>query len=1692
MGKTTKRISSPISTGGGGNEFERHTDTYWLALLAVRSIPPILIDCVIEEVHLQAEHLGWDTDDTLIVGRTATGDLRRLACQVKRSFRISANDSECCKTIIDFWGDFHSGSRFDPESDRLAVVTMRGTNRLLGDFGSLLQLARSSRDADDFARRLSTPGMINTDAISDCDAICQILSVCESRAVSRQDVWPFLKALHILSFDLASETKATESHVKAMLAIAANGTDRLADAETSWKDLLVEVGDGMQNAKSYRREDLPPSVQERIGGIDSRQELIVTRMREHSQPILANIHTTINGEFHLDRDEIVQKALNSSLQSRIVVITGPAGSGKSAIAKEVFVHITEDCPGFCLGASELARPHIDETLVAAHLPANHAELAGIFVSQRRKLVLVESVERLLEAADRAAFAHLLQMVEDDPTWQLILTCRDYSSAIVQSSLLARTSVGYTVVEVPKLTDAEVDAVAGKFPIIKELAASEPLRRLLRSPFVLSKVISMKWDAATSLPATEREFRRMFWSQIVRADDQQADGMPGRRESVFLEICVERAKRLTESVSIRGQDEAATVALRNDSLLSHGGDGPNFAFPSHDVLEDWAIIHWIEDHFRDCESQILELQQRLSTAPAIRRGYRKWLNELAESDETQIAEIFADVVNASTVDQGFADDTIIAILKSSHVESFLVEHETMLLSQDKALLRRVIHLTRMACRMPPPYVAGGWNGLIQQPVGRVWCTLLGLIEKHIADFGEDDLPLLVGFVEEASMAEEGDGGYPDGAESMVSIAWSLLPLLDNFSGRAQQKRLLGVIARFPRCQAARFLAKLSPERDDEEVDDVFDRDDFLELLFFGFQGVPSCRDFPAETLAAFLREVTADQRELDGYQGVGIQQSVMFGLTHDYHRWSHYASAYNGPFNSLLQFHPDSTLDELIRFVNGRAERYATRPITNQYLSRPDRVSVELPDDTTVEQWFDRELWTIYRGRTGPVVLQSALMALERWLLNAAERSPDLLDNLLLKILAGSNSCAITAVVAAVAAAHPRIARETVYSLLGSPQSLWMDHYRFALDQTSPPTAFSLPTHDPIRDVFLSERRSANQQPHRLRDIETAVFELQFGPDRERIQKRIDTYLDQLPEEGMRSDADLDWLMALRRMDLRHRTISEVDVARPASSDSDHEAPTTRYVKFELELTDESLQDRSDKADQDHQSMEQRIGLLMWGMKAFERDADSSIDPAKWKESLQAAMSWSGLENGEYDPAETAPAFIAAVCVRDHAIELSPEEFGWCVNTICAAIEKTANEWGPLAATERHAFEGDIPAANVIAKLVGYALPKDLQTRVMTCFASAMTHPDQRVIESCAIGVGEHLFSANRALAERFVHAINYKQKLIVKHVEDHRKSEFGEGPSYEQRCIQIANEVRNAFVEDTVEATHLVDGQFTQDHIESLPVILSALVRVPRDPLAVPSFLHASTAMVHWWELMAADRRGRRDAPVEILNSLRLLLSQFLLQCDQSEIERVLAPILDAASQHPEELELLLLAIIERQCEMQESDNFWIAWELFASVMRSATWLPHVDEQGCQGAKLMRAVFLSENWAKLFRPWEPLEGNESRIHDLLSATPPSVARLESYVNYLSSVGVSTCPESFVQLAEVIDSVPMEGWRSKPGVVSTLELLLQRFVYAEPVRLKRNPKIRSAVLILLDRLVQAGSSIGYQMRDDFVTPLPAED
>src|SRR6266699_5928754 len=106
MSRQYGEISSPDPTGGAGTFFEQHVNATFLALLLVRGIPPVLTDCQLEEVHFQTKHLGWNTDDVLLVGTDGADERRRLAGQVKKTFTVSSKNEDCQKTFSDFWKDF--------------------------------------------------------------------------------------------------------------------------------------------------------------------------------------------------------------------------------------------------------------------------------------------------------------------------------------------------------------------------------------------------------------------------------------------------------------------------------------------------------------------------------------------------------------------------------------------------------------------------------------------------------------------------------------------------------------------------------------------------------------------------------------------------------------------------------------------------------------------------------------------------------------------------------------------------------------------------------------------------------------------------------------------------------------------------------------------------------------------------------------------------------------------------------------------------------------------------------------------------------------------------------------------------------------------------------------------------------------------------------------------------------------------------------------------------------------------------------------------------------------------------------------------------------------------------------------------------------------------------------------------------
>lgn len=1683
------RVSSPAATGGAGTFFEQHVNAYWLAQLLVRGIPPILRDCTVNEVHLQTEHLGFNTDDFLIVAQNGAGASRKLVGQVKRTFTVSSTDDECRKAVQDFWKDFENPHNFVRESDRFALVTLRGTNTLLEHFSGLLDCARTARDASEFEQRLATPGFLSTKASDYCNEIRAIVGELKGRDMSRGDVWPFLRVLHVLSLDLNTATAQTEVATKSILAHTVREHDRVAVADATWNALLREVGGEMPQARSFRWDDLPQqlrSVHAQIGGVEWRA---LQALSDHSALILDGIHSTLGHGFHLTRSLLVNTIITQMASTQVVLISGPAGSGKSGIAKSIIEHLAKDHFVFSFRAEEFANPHFDAVLQRSQIPCNARTLGSILAGQVRKVLLVESIERLLEASTRDAFADLLNLVARDPSWRVILTCRDYSSDLVRAGLLEPARILCSVVAIPPLSDSELEDVARAHAPLARPLASPSLRRLLQNPYVLDKAIQIDWTDERPLPQSERELRERFWRDVVRAELRGAGGMPQRREAAFIEVALRRARALTLHALCQDLDPEVVHALKSDSLIvARSGD---FAAPSHDVLEDWAILRWIDQQHIIHEGSAAALSSALGTYPAIRRTYRKWVSELVAQDLSSAEGLFRQVVRGRDLPTQFSDDTLVSLLRSPDSPGFLEKHTAELFASDKQLLRRVIHLLKVACVTLPNHLANlsAHGSVFDIPEGPAWACVMQLVRGKLQTFDTGDHVLLLAFTEHWAKGVSWHCPYPEGAEDAAAIAHWLLPHFADYGSQDNRKRTLQVIAKIPNADCQRFVALLhSGNRDSNRRSRTTEY--FHKIIFKEFAGVAAARDMPVELAKAARDYLLCTMAEItDGHYEDDSSHERLFGLKRGVDHGYLPPSADRGPFWRLLQVHPNVGLDFIISVLNHSADWYASPRVYSRYVEPPGVITLTFADGSSKQQWCNSRLWNWYRGTSvGPYVLQSLLMALERWLLDYADAFPKGLDRIMLDILRCSDSAAVTAVVASVATAFPRLSGETLLVLLGCPSCIRLDRYRLVSEMTLSTNLFRISGEQ--NKIYESERNKANSFRHRKHDLEFAITDLQLGSLAPRVYALLDRFHAEMRPVEEQGEEDRLWRLAMHRMDLRHYTVAG-DVTLNNNNSDNQTLPDEPERSFAVRLEPGDLapdiQEMVNRSSARNQLTTDRRVLLMWGVKVFERAGDAAFDPEQWRLRLQEARAIKLDDHADDEELLHAggPGIVAAICVRDRWDAMTEEERDWCLNRVCFEVEQTANDWNSFRRMQRYNMAGDRPCASVVPLLLGKQLTDEQRSRARTALVFALTHPIDEVRTYAASGIGSSLWGIDRELALRCVAALSKEIGLLQRAID----IEHNRRPDFDGIHLNAASTIRTQFYSDDLSADRIEPADEYATNASAR--ILTILSYAPNEPLAVEAFARATKLMATSWQDDDDYQRGHspervRDFDTE--QALIQLLAKFLLQASAVAANTILKPVLDVMDRHPKEVERILQYLIFAEDGAPATVQFWSIWALFAEKVRSAKWLARIDEEYATGREMMSTIFLGLYWNEGVSHWRSLDGRVENLHCLFEQLPGFSTVLESYVEFLYRIGRRSLPEAFVRIAKKLAQGNARQMMRKSNTIYMLEVLLQQHVYGKPLELKSQRELREAVLLLLDVLVESGSSAAFRMRDDFVTPI----
>ncbi|MCK9608445.1 MAG: hypothetical protein M0R33_18550 [Methylomonas sp.] len=1689
-GPSQKRVSSPISTGGEGVFFEQHVAAYWLVQLLVRSIPPILTDTGVTEVHFQTEHLGFNTDDVLVVCARADAATARLVGQVKRSFTISAADDECKKAIGDFWKDFKKAAPFNPQHDRFVLVTLRGTNVLLENFVGLLDCARGAADGEEFERRLSLNGFISKKSVHQCDELCEIVSTLEGTPITAKDLWPFLRVLHVLSLDLHTSTRQTEAHVKTLLALKSTDPDPVASAKAAWDDLLTFASEAGPGARSLKRADLPAALVQAYGEVGANEQRVLTALKNHTDFVLLKIRTTIGPAFHLRRPGIVQKVLAAIKAKQVVLITGPAGSGKSVIGKEAVAFLSREFFAFGFRVEEFAVAHIDESLHNSQIPARATELQAILGAQGRKVLVIESVERLLEKPTRDAFSDLMTLAQGDDGLGILMTCRDYSVEQVQASFLQAAGIDHAVIDVPPLDDTELQEVQAAFPSLAVPLANPALREILRNPYFIDKALQIPWDAGRPLPENERDFRAIFWRQIVCANQNPANGMPRLREEALQELAVRRARALSDYVPATGLNAAAIGLLKQDSLVVSPESNALLVATAHDVLEDWAILQWIEEQHLTDETAFKALSSAIGPHPAVRRSYRKWVAELVDRDAPAADRLFSAAIAQPDVPAQFRDDTLVSLLKAPSAPEFLSRNEAELLANDRAILKRVIHLLRVACVTSPAWLADvrGHSSILSVPDGAVWATVVGLVHRNIGSFGTEDAPLLLALIEDAVRGISWWAPDIDGAEHVAGIAHWLLPHFDHYRGDDARKRILKVIAKIPKAAPARFEAVLRGQiREGWHHDPV--AEDFQDILLTGFDGAPTARDLPDLLISAALDRFLATEEYLreEPYGRLTIDVDLYFGIKEHLHHNFFPASAFRGPWINLLSHHPRKGLDFLIQVFNHSAEWYA-HPRLHDPLEPAWEVELMFADGTRRKQWVNSRLWGLYRGMTvGPYVLQSLLMAFEKWLLDYAKSHPEGLDAVLLEILQRSDSAALTAVVASVATAHPHRSGEALLVLLSVQDYVEIDRSRMAGEHQSSSLTGLFPDFRADNKIYEEERKKSNALPHRIHDLEAAIANLQLGPLAPRVHAIIDRYIAALPEPKKRDKEDITWQLSLHRMDFRQYDVAEIQPAEDDTPADDGEEPQKNYIRLEPKPPAPEVQQLVDESKKTLGEMNARLAVLMWGLKTFRRDADSA-DPARWREMLASAK---GMDRTAEHPGNSrnAPGFVAAVCVRDRWDEMSPEEKDWCVDIICSEVSLHADQWGTIDRLQRFSMLADRPCAFVVPLVLSRPLTETQTPCVRQAFVAALTHPIDEVRWYATWGIDNKFWAANPALALRAVNAIATEAAIAD------RDWNAEETKCYDKRRTPVT--ISAAAAAD-VRGRFWTEGEIAEDaHVrfditeifgaEAHAKVLAILGQVPNEPLAVAAHRRASEDLVECWNRMndrSPDRLNRNfHREQEISNRIQ----QFAMRAPDADAKKVLQPILDTVDRHPREVHNVIQGFTTSEDSNPNTPHYWFLWNLFAEQVKSASWLAHLDREHPHGSEVLSTIFLTAWWKDNVRHWRSLEGYAHNVDALFDALPPVWIVLDSYVRFLYHIGERSMPAAFVRISNALRRGNRADMLRESNTVFMLEVLLQQHVYARPLELKRSPALREAILYVLDVLVDSGSSAAFRMRDDFVTP-----
>lgn len=1746
MPEPAKQQSNPFSTGGGGVNFETRVQAAFTVLMLSGRLAPCLPPFPIIKIKLQGRYAGFNTDDFIVFAKQPETEREaRLLAQIKHDISITAKDTTFAEVIQSTWNDFKDES-FNPGTDALALITGPLSATDINDVRPILEWARHAENEEEFFTKINTSNFSSDAKRKKLEAFKTHLKTANGETdVSDRQLWEFLKVFHLIGYDLDTESGSTLSLLHSLIAQYANES-----TPSLWARIVDAVQISNQNAGTITLETLPEDIRTAFNTVSSSSwSSDINKFKEHGNYILGGIRTTV-GEVHVEQTDVFSELLNLTETSSFVFVSGERGSGKSSLIREFSDYVSKNAPIFCLRTEDLEQPHLDNVFSAMGLRSSLRDLEAGFALMPKKYLIIESLEKLLELEKITAFRDLLHLLSRHQGWTVIATGRDYAYQQITFNYLQPFGVNFKTLTLKGFSNDQVQSLFERLEPLQKISDNPNLKPLLKSPFFadLAYRVLQTGTEFTSQDG-EKEFRIAVWRDVIAKEKERANGMPLKRKQAFINIAVNRVKKMVYGVPEAEFDSDAIFKLEEDNVVRRDSTN-SLVSPAHDVLEDWALDQYIEDAYRRHLGRTKDFLDAIGHEPAINRAFRLWLHQKLRCGEN-IDNFVRSVLSSQEIQSYWQDETIAAVLQGDNPDEFLSSLKDKLFLDDGKLLKRFCFILRIACQTPDQTFTSKLkqsddrslvDALLLKPYGQGWKAMICFLLENKDSLFEGLTPHVTAVLNNWSSLLNLNEDLPLLAHEAGLLALHILaPLKESYRDDGDRKKLLSIIIKTIPAIREEFSSLLNTDVFAEQADDfanqeevlpsdvdvdkeleerlqsmgisleellqpiaVDDSDDdfrrsrrphyveeFCKLAFLGVETAFFCKYDPDTLIKlAHFEWLIRKSKQGSRHQYRGSSGVNHYFRLHE-HRYEFFpASGAKGLFQYLLRFHPRKGLDFILKLLNIGAEEYAYSDLdapdryssTQRDPSKPvfEPLTIQLNDGTKIQQHYSGRLWGAYRGHSlTPDLLQSALMALENWLIAYAEYfESDQLEWLFDYILRNSNSVMPTAVLASVATGFPAKVGKAALPLLRTAELYHMDRERTIHERGGNEIDWHRSSFDALSELYSEERRTAALRPWRKEHLEMLVVRLQFSEWRDEALAAIDLLRASEPQdETMR--------FLLHRIDSRGW--------KPVEDQENNR------IIFEPEGLEPDLKDIQQQT-QEMMLVQNRFSALsVWSKKTFKNEPLETEYYATWHEALAETKElFEELKAGAVS--DLAAMYFggivtaAAVFVRDYSSELNKEDVLWCDQLIIQAVTANADSDNSTAIVDATDHDDASGAASVLPILLDFVPEEQDKFPIKKLIAIALTHVNENVRHKAAEGVRNYLWQRDSEFA----------QKCIIGALEYARFEQDQDNQLVKRRIYSLEGADKKAEITKLQERKDEFRERFGNSEISSelekitLQVyshwyLLSPCLMIP-DGSRESSHIQLLANMLSLFfesEQQEHTHSSERDKNLEIRHEVdhafteRFAKHVFCLQ--DLNFQPYIEYLITGCDMAPEFIDYLALQVAVIAKRANKKEVYWQLWkelsqklqELAIGLATSESRSRHQDSR----RKLIRNMLHADT------PWQKVDyenivlGKELLLEFATNAgnNPDVFEALASLMYHFRSI-------FFEPGIHILSRHQREqgGTRLFSGRNTTfyLERAIQYFLQVDQVGpLLRN--LHESCLVLLNAIVETASSRGYYLREHLI-------